>query len=386
LKRYLIKIPVLLAFAAVFMLAKTEMKEDFDFKANDPLSLIVKFIPQASKVEEANYINKWSAVYDSTGVQIGKYLLSSPYCDNFKGYGGSIPLAIIADNSDKIIGLGLFNNRETPAWVSGLENIKFFDSWNGKTPSEIKDLQVDAVTGATFTSVAVREIIAKRSGIFTGSLKYEKAKQKVSIKWMEDKLSPVLYFILLASLIALFIKKLNKFRIYYQIASIIFFGIISGKFISIYFLENISVSGLSIFTSFVTVFLVGFSILIPLIFNKHFYCYYICPFGGVQTLLGKIPVKRIKVNSGIIKLLRTLRLVIFITLMISIAVLFKIDLTLVEPFTIFIFSSAASITIIGSAVIFIASIFIKNPWCVYFCPTGQFFDLLKDGFFLKTQK
>lgn len=378
-KKYLWKIPVILAFTAVFLLTKTEMKEDFDFKSNNPVELVKAKIPEAASIEESNYISEWSIIYDADGNTIGKFLLSSPFCDDIIGYGGNIPLAIIADKSDKIIGLGLFYNRETPAWIDGLQNIKFFDSWNGKALDEIKDLRVDAVTGATFTTVAVRDILKKRAGIFSGILKYEKAEQKISLKWLEDKFSPVLYFILLASIMALFIKKLNRFRIYFQITSIIFFGIISAKFISIYFLESISINGLSIFASFVTVFLVGFSILIPLIFNKHFYCYYICPFGGVQTLLGKMPVKKVKVNADTVRLLRAVRLMIFITLLISIITAYKIDLTLVEPFTIFIFSSASAITITGSAVIFIASVFIKNPWCVYFCPTGQFFDLLKDG-------
>jgi len=368
------------------MLTKTEMKEDFDFKANDPLSIIKQFIPQTSKVEEANYINKWSMIFDSTGVQTGKYLLTSPFCDNIKGYGGSIPLVIIADKNEIITGIGLLPSRETPAWIDGLKNIKFFDSWNGKTLYEINDLQIDAVTGATYTTVAVREIIAKRSGIFTGSLKYEKTKQKFSIKWIEDKLSPVLYFILLASLIALFVKKLNRFRSFFLLSSIIFFGIISGKFISLYFLENISVNGLAIFTSFATVFLVGLSILIPLVLNKHFYCYYICPFGGVQTLLGYVPVKKVYVRPKTIKFLRTLRLIIFVFLLISITVGMNLDLTLVEPFTLFIFYSASITVIAGSIVIFTASLFIKNPWCVYLCPTGQFFDLLKDGIFFKSFK
>jgi len=368
------------------LLTKTEIKEDFDFISNDPLRVIVEFIPHASKIEKTNYLNKWSIVYDSTGTQLGKYLISSPFCDNIIGYGGCIPLVIIADKNERITGIGLLPCRETPAWISGLKNIKFFDSWNGKTLSEIKDLKIDAVTGATYTSVAVREIIAKRSAIYTGSLKYEKAKQKSSIKWIEDAYSPVLYLILLASLIALFIKKLNRYRIYFQLASIIFFGIISGKFISIYFLENISANGTAIFTSFVTVFLVGFSIIIPLVINKHWYCYYICPFGGVQTLLGKIPVKKVYVAPNKIKFFRTLRLIIFVFLLISITAGMNLDLTLVEPFTVFIFYSASITVIAGSIVIFTASLFVKNPWCVYLCPTGQLFDLLKDGIYFKRFK
>ncbi|HQO10416.1 MAG TPA: 4Fe-4S binding protein, partial [Clostridiales bacterium] len=183
----------------------------------------------------------------------------------------------------------------------------------------------------------------------------------------------------LISIIALFVKKLNRYRIYFQLASIIFFGILSGKFLSIYLFENISLNGIAVMSSFITVFLIGLSILIPLIFNKHFYCYYICPFGGIQTLLGKIPVRKITPKASAVKFLRTMRLLIFVSVLVSIAAGLKLDLTQIEPFTVFIFSSASMTVIIGSLIIFIASIFIKNPWCIYFCPTGQFFDLLKDG-------
>ncbi len=383
MKRYFLKIPVIILLAAVIFFIKREPKEEFDFETNDLIPYIQKIIPATASVEEANYINKWSLIFDSKGVAVGKFILTTPYCDNFTGYAGPLPLIIAADSDEKILGLELLPNNETPSWIEGLKNIKFFNSWNGKSLVEVANLQIDAVTGATFTTVAVRDIVKKRSGIFTGSFKYEKEKQKFLVKWMEDAYSPVLYFILLASLTAIFIRKLNKYRTYLQISSIIFFGLISGKFISIYFLENISINGLAIFTSFVTVFLIGFSVIVPLIFNKHFYCYYICPFGGVQTLLGKIPVKKFRLNSRTIKLLRAVRLIVFISILITIAAGLKLDLTQIEPFTVFIFSSASMTVIIGSTVIFIASIFVKNPWCVYFCPTGQFFDLLKDGIKVK---
>jgi NosR/NirI family transcriptional regulator, nitrous oxide reductase regulator len=379
LKRYLWKIPVIIALSAVVFFSKREVKEQFDFRTNDLIPYIQEMIPSAASVEEVNYINKWSLVYDKKMNIVGKFILTTPYCDNFTGYGGPLPLVIAADNDEKIIGLGILPNNETSSWIEGLKNIKFFGSWNGKTIAEVSELKVDAVTGATYTTSAVRDILIKRSAIYTGKIEYENTEQKVSLKWIENKLSPVLYFILLISLIGLFVNKLNRYRIYFQLASIIFFGILSGKFLSIYLFENISLNGIAVMSSYITVFLIGLSILITLIFNKHFYCYYICPFGGVQTLLGKIPVRKITPKASAVKFLRTMRLLIFVSVLVSIAAGLTLDLTQIEPFTVFIFSSASMTVIIGSLIIFIASIFIKNPWCIYFCPTGQFFDLLKDG-------
>lgn len=377
------KIPVIIVFLLTAIILREKPEEYFNFDAYDLTENFQQIIPEIYSVEEANYPTSWSNIYDENGNEKGKFILTSPYCDDIRGYGGNLKLAIIADNDEKITGLTILSHRETPSWIKGLHNIKFFDSWNGKTIEDISGHKVDAVSGATFTTEAVSKIIDKRAGILAGNNEYIISSEKAEFRWLDGKSSVVLYFILFISIVALFIKKLNRFRIYIQILSIIFFGIISGKFISIFFLDTLSVNGLRILTSWTSVILLILSVSIPLFLNKHFYCYYICPFGGVQTILAKIPVKKIKPNLKVLKFMRVLRLLIFLSMLIMITTSLQINLTLVEPFSIFIFSSAATITIAGSVIIFIASIFMKNPWCVYLCPTGQFFDLLKDGIPLK---
>ncbi|MBN2790322.1 MAG: 4Fe-4S binding protein [Candidatus Delongbacteria bacterium] len=384
MKKYLLKIPVIIAFIIVFILAREEVSEKFDFEANKNLiDLVKEKIPAASSIEKANYPTKWSKILDKDGSQIGNFILSSPFCDEIRGYGGNIPVAIIADTDENILGLGLLNNRETPAWISGLQNVKFFDSWNGKNIEELKDHKVDVISGATITTRSVIKMIDKRISIFTGQTEYISGVNKNEISFLDHNVSIVLYLILILSITAIFVNKLNKYKFIIQILSIIFFGIISGNFISMYFLESLSIHGLSIFTTYITLFLLAVSVLIPLVFNKHLYCRYICPFGNTQALLGKLPIKKIKLNGKIIKLLRTIRLLIFISIIIIVSTTLKINLSEVEPFTIFLFSSATMTVMIGSGVIFIVSLFVKKPWCLYLCPTGQFFDLLKDGVKIK---
>lgn len=384
--RYLLKLPVIAVFILVFMLSRGEIKEDFDFGRYDLAEKFKKLIPEAASVEKANYLNFWSKVYDENGNEAGRYILTSPFCNDVIGYGGNLSLAVIADENEKITSVLIIDHRETPAWVSGLENIGFFNSWNGKTLAELEEMKTDAVSGATYTSEAVGKIIRKRAGIFTGKTDYVKSVTKTEISLLKSPHEVVLYLILFISLLGIYIKKINKFRIFIQIISIIFFGVISGKFISIYFLESLSLNGISILTSWTTVILLFLSVLVPLFFNKHYYCYYICPFGGVQTILGKIPVKKFTPKAGIIIFFRRLRLLIFISLLIAVSASVNINMTMIEPFSVFIFSSASIITITGSIIIFIASVFIKNPWCVYLCPTGQFFDLIKDGISLKRKQ
>lgn len=385
MKKYLLKIPIIIAFIAVFLLAKEEVSEKFDFEANKNLiDLVKEKITEASSLEEVNFPAKWSKIFDKDENQVGNYILSSPFCDDIRGYGGNIPFILIADSDENILGLGLLKNRETPAWISGLQNVKFFDSWNGKNISELKDHKVDAVSGATFTSRAMIKMIDKRMSILTGQTEYILGEKKsTKIVFLDHNISIVLYLLLILSIIAIFVKKLNKYKLIIQILSIIFFGIISGNFISMYFLESLSIYGLSIFTTYIALFLLVVSVLIPLVFNKHLYCQYICPFGNTQALLGKLPIKKIKLDRKIIKLLRMMRLLIFISIIIIVSTTLKVNLSEIEPFTIFLFSSATMTVMIGSGVIFVVSLFIKKPWCLYLCPTGQFFDLLKDGVKIK---
>jgi NosR/NirI family transcriptional regulator, nitrous oxide reductase regulator len=379
MKKILSKIFVVAVFVAVYFAIRPVPQEELGFEEDDILRAVKEVIPGAVRIDDKNYVSGWSVVYGSDELEAGRFLLTSPYCDDIIGYAGPLKAVLISGTDEKILGVKLLSHRETPSWISGLERIKFFGSWNGKSIREAAQTKLDAVSGATYTSKAVDEIIRKRARIFSGEILHKKKGGLSDLRWFDNKVSSVLYFILLISIIALFIKKLNRFRIHIQIMSIIFFGIISGKFISIYLFESISIQGISVITSYTTAFLLTFSVLVPLFLNKHFYCYYICPFGGVQTLLGRLPVKKINFGSGTIRTLRAIRMLIFVSILVVVSSSLKLDMSLVEPFTIFIFSSAATVTVISSAIIFTASIFIKNPWCVYLCPTGQFFDLLKDG-------
>ncbi|MGD9708021.1 MAG: FMN-binding protein, partial [Candidatus Delongbacteria bacterium] len=161
--RYLLKLPVIAVFILVFILTKGEIKEDFDFDRHDLAEKFKSIIPEAASVEEENYLSSWSKIYDEKGNEAGRYILSSPFCDDVIGYGGSISIAVLADENEKIKGISVISHRETPAWISGLDNIGYFNSWNGKTLAELEEMKTDAVSGATYTSDAVGKIIRKRS-------------------------------------------------------------------------------------------------------------------------------------------------------------------------------------------------------------------------------
>ncbi|MBR4267991.1 MAG: FMN-binding protein [Bacteroidales bacterium] len=91
---------------------------------------------------------------------------------DIQGFAGITPLEIYIKNGvvDSIIAL---KNQETPGYMRKAG--KILNSWNGKTIDQALKLEVDAVTGATFSSNAIK------SNVKVG-LDYAKKNKKFFIK------------------------------------------------------------------------------------------------------------------------------------------------------------------------------------------------------------
>ena len=80
---------------------------------------------------------------------------SHPYGDDIKGFKGSTPLFIAVDKRGNILTVAPAANMETPDFWNRVLASKLLQSWRGLTLQQAATLKVDAVTGATYSSVAV---------------------------------------------------------------------------------------------------------------------------------------------------------------------------------------------------------------------------------------
>ena len=106
------------------------------------------------------------AVKNDKGKVIGTVLLSSPYSDNIKGFNGPTPLQIALDENGKIIEVRVLSNNETPSFLNKVINAGFLNSWNGLTVKEALDKNVDAVSGATYSSNGIQQSLKARLEVF----------------------------------------------------------------------------------------------------------------------------------------------------------------------------------------------------------------------------
>ena len=102
------------------------------------------------------------AVKDKSGKIIGCVLLSSPYSDDIKGFNGPTPLQIALDKEGKILEVRVLQNNETPNFLKRVVDAGFLNTWNGLTVKEALDKEVDAVSGATYSSNGIQKSLKAR--------------------------------------------------------------------------------------------------------------------------------------------------------------------------------------------------------------------------------
>ena len=102
------------------------------------------------------------AVKNASGKVIGSVMLSSPFADHIKGFNGPMPLQIALDKDGKIIEVRLLDNHETPSFLKRVTDAGFLNTWNGLTAEEALKKEVDAVSGATYSSNGIQQSLKAR--------------------------------------------------------------------------------------------------------------------------------------------------------------------------------------------------------------------------------
>ncbi|WP_051651879.1 FMN-binding protein [Prevotella sp. P6B1] len=89
-------------------------------------------------------ITKEDGMYIVNTTELGKHI---------EGYNGPTPLKIYI-KKNKVVKIEALKNQETPKYYARVKKA-LFEKWNNLKVSEAQKLQVDGVTGATYTSEAV---------------------------------------------------------------------------------------------------------------------------------------------------------------------------------------------------------------------------------------
>jgi hypothetical protein len=239
--------------------------------------------------------------------------------------------------------------------------------------------EVEGVSGATMTSMAMAEGIVKVAQSWEEEKQAQLANQKPLINWkMRDFGS--LSVILLAGFVGFSQRGKNKFfRITLQVLLVCYLGLVNGDILSQALFAGWAQSGVPWERAPILALLSLAALLVPMATGKAFYCHQLCPHGAAQQWMRKLRKKPVRLPTSVDNILKYLPaslvgLVVFLSFTTS-----AHTVAILEPFDAYIWEVAGGITIAIALLSLLASAFIPMAYCRYGCPTGAMLKLFEFG-------
>ena len=300
-----------------------------------------------------------------------------------QGYGGPVPLRIRVSKGGVVDSIVAEPNAETPDFFNHASAL--FGKWQGKTVDEAMAEEVDAVTGATFSSRAIIANVQR-------GLAY--AKQHAALDNASDVTGSAdvsgasassggftlggivaLIVVLMGAVVPLFVK--NRRWHYVQLSlNVIVLGLWTGTFVSYTLLMRLFSGGVSLATLgtlAAPLLMVLVAMLYPLAGRPGHYCAHVCPFGSAQELAGKLTRRKLRLSPRLNRALNVFRNLLWGVLMVLMLTATWTAWMDYELFTAFLYTSASAWVIVLAVLFLVLSVWVPRPYCRFVCPTGSLF-------------
>ena len=311
---------------------------------------------------------------------------TKPLAKDVQGYGGPVPLKIHIKDG-RVAAVEAEPNAESPDFFNRAKEL--LNHWQGKSVDEALAEEVDAVSGATFSSRAIIANMqrglayAKQRGQWgedgsVGALGTSAppivGSEDGSVGALETSASPIvaLIVVLLGAVVPLFYNN-RRLHLVQLAVNVVVLGLWTGTFVSYtlflrVFSGGVSLSAIGAFAAPLLMLIVA--LIYPLAGRSGHYCANVCPFGSAQELAGKLSRRKLRITPRVLKLLSVLRNLLWGVLM---ALLLTGTCTAwidYELFTAFLYSSASVWVTVLAVLFLVLSVWVPRPYCRFVCPTG----------------
>ncbi len=290
-----------------------------------------------------------------------------------QGYGGPFVLGVRIKEDAKVHEVIPLDHKETPGFVVKIEDANYRDQFVGKHVADdfIVDLDINAVSGATITTMAATEAVRQAAHIaatqhFKLAPKWEKRPWNFGL----DEILILILFVL-AFFPAIYAKK--PWSYIYLAATVAIIGFYLNASISIASFGGLIMGFIPAFkTHIIWWTLVMGTVVVAIVAGKNVWCFRICPFYGVQYILGKIGGGKMKPSTAILKRSKFIaNFLLWLSLM-TIFLSANPALGSFEPFAMMFSLTGVGLQWFILPLALIGSIFMSTFWCRFFCPCGHF--------------
>ena len=314
----------------------------------------------------------------------GAFVVSTkPLAKDVQGYGGPVPLKIHIKDG-RVAAVEAEPNAESPDFFNRAKEL--LNHWQNKSVDEALAEEVDAVSGATFSS---RAIIANMQRGLAYAKQHGQLGEDGSVGALETSAPPIvggsvgaletsappivaLVVVLLGAVVPLFYNN-RRLHLVQLAVNVVVLGLWTGTFVSYtlflrIFSGGVSLSAIGALAAPLLMLIVA--LIYPLAGRSGHYCANVCPFGSAQELAGKLSRRKLRITPRVLKLLSVLRNLLWGVLM---ALLLTGTCTAwidYELFTAFLYSSASVWVTVLAALFLVLSVWVPRPYCRFVCPTG----------------
>lgn len=363
LQRSLVPLLILAALATVLHLL-TRPAADAARRPEVTLSVARELFPEAAAIGPISP-GLPIRVMDAARGEVGTLLDTSTVAAAHPGYAGMVPCVIGLSAAGQVVGVRLMENAESPTFVEFVVEQGMLDTWNGLSAAAAAAKPVDAISGATATSLAIsgsvqQTLIAQSSGLARAP-----AVTRPWTHWLPWGA------LALAVLSFLGGGRLKGLRLLLRLAAVAVLGFLAGTCLSLALAQGWLAQGIpwGRFPFLAT--LATTAVLIPVLTGRSFYCAHVCPFGCAQDLTSLLwPWWRPRLPRRLAGLLHALRGASLIALYGMLVAGVTIDLAATEPFAAFQWRSAPWPALALAGGFLLLAILLPRTWCLHLCPTG----------------
>ena len=346
---------------------------------------VQEHIPAASQLIPSATHPSLLEILDINGTKLGQTGRSSPHADQIIGYQGPVDSLLVFDTNGSLTGMKIRSSFENEPYADYPNDDAYFASlFTGRSISQLADMnlteeEVEGVSGATMTSMAMAEGIVKTATIWEQEKLLNQKAKKSFINWKARDYGS-LAVILLAGFVAFNKRGKTKFfRVSLQVLLVCYLGLVNGDILSQALFAGWAQSGVPWERAPILALLTFAALLVPMTTGKAFYCHQLCPHGAAQQWMRKFrknPVRLPKKLDGILKFLPVglLGLVVIFAFTASAR-----EVAILEPFDAYVWEVAGGITIAIALLSLVASAFVPMAYCRYGCPTGAMLKLFEFG-------
>jgi Na+-translocating ferredoxin:NAD+ oxidoreductase RnfG subunit len=289
-----------------------------------------------------------------------------------QGYGGPFVLGLRIMEDGKIHEVIPFNHKETPAFAKKIEDANYRAQFIGKNVADdfIVGVDIDAVSGATVTTMAATEAVRKGAHLAAiEKFKMEPKWKKAPWKFGLDEIL-ILVIFALAFVPAVYQKK--PWKHIYLAASIGIVGFYLNASISVGSFSGLLMGYIPGITDHLIWWILVVGTVLSIVFlGKNVYCFRICPFYGIQYLLTKVGASKFNPSPGILKQSKSVaNFLLWLALMTSFLASHP-ALGSYEPFAMMFSLNGVGIQWFLLPLALIGSFFMSTFWCRFFCPCGH---------------